>query len=103
MLALVVYIPDSHLETVKEALFAAGAGKIGNYDHCCFQSEGTGQFRPLANANPFVGTVGAVETCKEWRVEMVLEDGLRQKVEVALKKSHPYETPAYWIWKLENS
>lgn len=102
MLALVVYIPESHLEIVKDALFNAGAGRIGNYDSCCFQSEGTGQFRPLPEANPFLGKVGALETCKEWRVEMVFEDSLRQTVENALKKAHPYETPAYWILKLEN-
>jgi hypothetical protein len=103
MLALVVYIPESHLDVVKNALFAAGAGKIGDYDHCCFQSEGMGQFRPLAKAQPHLGKVGELEKVKEWRVEMVLENSLRSAVETALKESHPYETPAYWVLDLLNS
>ncbi len=103
MLALVVYIPESHLETVKDALFTAGAGRIGDYERCCFQTEGIGQFRPLANAQPFLGQVGEVEKVKEWRVEMVFAPSLREPVETALKAAHPYETPAYWILNLVNS
>lgn len=95
MLALVVYIPESDLETVKQAMFGAGAGRIGNYDQCCWQTKGKGQFRPLPGANPAVGKHGRLETVDEWKVEMVCEAAQVENVIAAMKKAHPYETPAY--------
>jgi hypothetical protein len=103
MLGLVVYIPESHLEEVKEALFAAGAGKIGDYEKCSFQTEGLGQFRPLENATPFLGKRGEIEKVKEWKVEMVLANEKKNEVIQALKNAHPYETPAFWLIDLLNS
>jgi hypothetical protein len=95
MLILVFYCPDSHVEAVKAAVFAAGAGRIGAYDQCCWQTLGRGQFRALDGANPAIGSQGVLEHVDEWRVELVLEAGRVEDVRVALLKSHPYETPAF--------
>lgn len=92
---LTVYIPDTHLEAVKEALFDAGAGQVGNYDRCAWQVLGTGQFRPLPGAAPYIGDIGRVEQVPEWRVELVVAENCLQAVVAALKSTHPYEMPAY--------
>ncbi|HRZ28416.1 MAG TPA: YqfO family protein [Spirochaetota bacterium] len=102
MYKLCFYVPDSHLERVKEALFKSGAGRIGNYDCCAWQVKGQGQFRALEGSNPFIGRINEVETVSEYKVEMVFEDRLREQIIRALKESHPYEEPAYDIWRLEN-
>lgn len=99
MYAICVYIPDSHLEKVKEAMFAAGAGRIGNYDSCSWQVLGEGQFRPLENANPSIGTIGDLERVKEWKLDLTCREDLIHNVIRAMKAAHPYETPAYHIWK----
>ena len=95
MYKLTVFIPDTALEPVKSALFAAGAGKIGNYEQCCWQVQGSGQFMPLAGSQPHIGTQDTLETVEEWRVEMVVADAHIKPVIEALKQTHPYETPAY--------
>lgn len=97
MLSLVFYVPEPDLERVKEALFAAGAGRIGHYDRCCWQTKGVGQFRALDGATPAIGAVGALERVDEWKVEMVCEEGLEGPVIEALLAAHPYETPAYHV------
>lgn len=99
MLKLTFYVPVDSKEVVKNALFDAGAGKIGNYDRCSFEMTGTGQFRALEGANPTVGKLGNLEKISEARVEMVLEDHILIDVIKALKNSHPYETPAYDVIK----
>ena len=99
MLSLIVYIPESHLEEVKNAMFQAGAGKMGNYDSCAWQAKGEGQFRPLENSNPYLGTQGTIEKVPEWKVELVCEDALIHQVIAAMKAAHPYETPAYLVGK----
>ena len=99
MLSLVFYCPESDLEKVKEAMFAAGAGRIGNYDRCCWQVKGQGQFRPLEGADPSIGSVGNVERVDEWKVEMVCEEANVGAVVAALHDAHPYETPAYHVLK----
>ncbi|KOG03019.1 Uncharacterized protein ABJ98_3995 [Pseudomonas syringae pv. aceris] len=88
------------MDEVKNAVFAAGAGRIGAYDHCAWQVLGQGQFRPLDGSQPFIGQSGVVESVQEWKVELVVADELIQQVVVALKQSHPYETPAYEVWRL---
>ena len=93
-----VYVPESHVESVKSALFEAGAGNFGNYDSCCWQTEGTGQFRPLEGAQPFYGEPGRVEHVKEWKLEFVVEETVLGAVLAALKRSHPYETPSFQYW-----
>lgn len=101
MFKLGLYVPVSHLERVKEALFAAGAGRIGNYEACCWQCPGQGQFRPLSGSQPFVGTAGRTETVEEYRVEMVCEDALLPRALAALRAAHPYEEPAFDVIRLE--
>jgi len=95
-----IFIPASHLEPVKQAMFAAGAGRIGLYDCCAWQTLGQGQFRALQGSNPFIGNQGVIETVEEYRVEMVCEDKFIKDVVTAMKQAHPYETPAYDVWQL---
>lgn len=85
---------------VKAAVFAAGGGRIGDYDHCAWQTLGQGQFRPLDGSQPFLGQTGQVEVVEEWKVELVVADELIAQVVAALRQSHPYETPAYEVWRL---
>lgn len=99
MLKLTFYVPVDHKEKVKNALFNIGAGKIGNYDMCCFETQGTGQFRALEGANPTIGKIGNLENVPEVRVEMVLDDHILSRALEALNESHPYETPAYDVVK----
>ena len=101
MFKLAFFVPASHVDVVKQAVFAAGAGRIGAYDSCAWQTLGQGQFRPLDGSRPFIGQSGVVESVEEWKVELVVADALIQQVVVALKQSHPYETPAYEVWRLE--
>lgn len=100
MYKIIFYVPATHLEAVKEAMFAAGGGHIGNYDQCAWQVLGTGQYRPLAAANPFQGTCGTKEVTPEYQVEMVCAPELIRAVVHALKTHHPYETPAYQVLEL---
>ncbi|MFC6635111.1 YqfO family protein [Microbulbifer taiwanensis] len=101
MYKLCIYIPESHLEQVKSALFAAGAGRIGDYDSCCFQLKGSGQFRPLDGSRPFIGRTGEVEQVAEYRVEMVCEDERVDAALAALRGAHPYEEPVFDLWRLD--
>ena len=95
MYKLTVFIPDAALEQVKSALFAAGAGTIGNYEQCFWQVQGIGQFMPLAGSQPNIGAQDTLESVEEWRVEMVVATAHIKQVIEALKQAHPYETPAY--------
>lgn len=97
MYKICFYVPESHAEQVKTAMFAAGAGKIGDYDSCCWQVLGEGQFRPLEGSQPYLGQQGAVEKVREFKVEMVCERQHMKAVIAALKQAHPYEEPAYDI------
>ena len=81
-------------------MFAAGGGRIGGYDSCCWQTPGQGQFRPLSGSQPFIGQSGQLERFREWKVELVVADALIQPAVNALKGAHPYETPAYEVWRL---
>ncbi len=92
---LCFYVPPSHVDAVKDAIFAVGAGALGNYEHCAWQVLGRGQFRPLAGSQPFVGRGGQLEVLDEYRVELVLPQALAVATVAALKQSHPYEEPAY--------
>jgi hypothetical protein len=100
MVKITFYAPKENAEQVKLAMFNAGAGRIGNYDSCCWQVLGQGQFRPLDGSNPHLGSQGSVEQVNEYRVEMVCEESLIKEVVQAMKKAHPYETPAYDIVKI---
>ncbi len=100
---LVTFIPTEHANKVKEAIFAAGAGSIGNYDSCGYNLEGTGSFRGNENTNPFVGEKGQIHYEKEIRFETIFPGYLQHKVISELLNSHPYEEVAYDIYPLENS
>lgn len=99
---LVTYVPTNHLDAVRNALFAAGAGHIGNYDEAAFSNEGTGSFRAMAGANPFVGQMGERHYEKEIRLEMVFPSANQATVIQALKLAHPYEEVAYNVTILAN-
>lgn len=102
MYKICFFVPADHAEKVKQAIFATGAGRIGQYDQCSWQTAGIGQFRPLSNSNPFIGEQNKLETVEEYKVEMVCdEEFIKQAIE-ALKASHPYETPAYEVYRMED-
>ncbi len=92
---LCFYVPETHLEPVKAAVFAAGAGRVGAYDCCCWEVLGQGQFRPLPGSAPFIGSAGEISQVREYRVELVCETQFIRAVVDALKEAHPYEEPAY--------
>ncbi len=95
--AWVVRVPASHADAVKEAVFGAGAGSVGDYDSCAYELSGRGQFRPGDDADPFLGERGEVEHVDEQRIEFVAEPHLRAKVHAALLSAHPYEEPSFDI------
>lgn len=101
MLKLIIYVPDSHVEVVKAAVFAAGAGKIGDYDCCSWQILGKGQFRALEGSDPYLGEQGKIEQVEEWRVETVVPDAVLQDVLHAMRQAHPYEEPAFDLFRME--
>ena len=90
-----LYVPESHLTAVKTALFEAGAGRVGNYDCCAWQTRGEGQFRPLEGSAPFLGNQGQVEIVIEYKLELVCEERCLKAAIAALKRAHPYEGVAY--------
>jgi hypothetical protein len=95
MYQLVFYVPKDHCEQVKDAVFAAGAGRFAGYASCAWQTEGMGQFKPLEGSTPFLGRVGEIERVAEMRVEMVCDDENLPHAIEALLSTHPYEQPAY--------
>jgi dinuclear metal center YbgI/SA1388 family protein len=99
---LVTFVPNAHTETVLQALYSAGAGQIGEYKNCSFQTEGTGTFLPTGNAQPHIGKTGEQERVTENRVEVIFPAHLESKILAALRKSHPYEEVAYYLSRLAN-
>lgn len=97
---VVTFVPAESAETVRQALAAAGAGRIGAYDSCSFTGTGEGRFRPLEGADPVIGAVGRLEVVPEVRVEVVAPRNLRSQVVRALLDAHPYEEPAYDVLEL---
>jgi hypothetical protein len=100
MYKLCYYVPEDFLDATKQAVFDAGAGKIGDYDQCCWQVKGTGQFRPLPGSDPFLGVQQQLEKVDEYRVELVCPEQSILAVIAALKAAHPYEEPAYDVVKI---
>jgi len=100
---LVIFIPVESVTKVSNAVFAAGAGVIGNYSNCSFAAEGTGTFLPLAGARPTIGKKGKYEKVPEVRFETIVPAEKLAKVITAMKKAHPYETPAFDCYKLYDS
>lgn len=101
MYKMCYFVPETHVEKTKQALFDAGAGRIGDYDSCAWQCLGRGQFRPLEGSDPFLGHAGEIEAVDEFKVELVCADELIKDALAALKQAHPYEEPAYEIYRME--
>jgi hypothetical protein len=101
LMQLVVYVPEDHVDAVRDAMFAAGAGAIGNYDECGWAVPGKGTFRPLDGANPYAGVQGMREAMEEQKLEMVVEPWKLTDVLAAMKSTHPYEEVAHGIWPLQ--
>ena len=99
---LVVFVPLSHADTVRQALGEAGAGKIGNYDFCSFSSRGTGRFRGNEKSNPAIGELGKYEEVEEERIEVVVPQEILKEVVEKVKNVHPYEEVAFDIYPLED-
>lgn len=96
---LVTFVPHEHVTDVSEALYQAGAGRIGNYSHCGFQTEGSGTFLPLDGAHPAIGRTGRRETVAEIKLESVVHARRMAPVLAALRRAHPYETPAFDVFR----
>ena len=99
---LAVFVPVSHIEQVRVAVARAGAGWIGNYSDCAFLIKGTGNFRPLAGSNPFIGRTGELEKVEEFRLETIVPENRKKNVLAAMHKAHPYEEVAYDLYPLAN-
>ena len=97
---LVVFVPPEALEVVRDAIFDAGAGRIGNYDRCSWYAEGIGTFRALEGADPYLGQVGREERVAELRLEAIFPEELEPDVIAAVRASHPYEEPAFDVYRL---
>ena len=100
MYSIAVYIPKSHLKQVKQAIFDAGGGSIGNYSHCCFEINGKGQFKSNDNAIPSIGNKNELSIVDEVKIEFVCNELNIKKVIKNMKIAHPYEEVAYHIVKL---
>lgn len=99
---IVVFVPETHTDIVREAMGNAGAGKIGNYSHCTFSSKGVGRFKPEVGANPHIGEVGKFEEVVEERIETVCLRENLQKVISAIKEAHPYDEVALDVYALDD-
>ena len=97
---IVVFVPREALDNVRSALFAAGAGRIGNYEHCSWYAAGTGTFLAGENAEPAIGERGREQRVSELRLETVFPEERQDEVVAALRAAHPYEEPAYDIYPL---
>ena len=100
MYKVVVFVPESHLENVKAAMFSAGAGCIGNYDCCSWQVKGEGQFRALEGSQAYIGELNKLEKVEEFRLELVCSESNIKPAIQALLNAHPYETPAFEVLKM---
>jgi hypothetical protein len=97
---LVVFVPREALDAVRNALFAAGAGRIGDYEHCSWYTEGTGTFLGGEGTDPAVGQKGREERVLELRLETVFPEERQVQIVEALRSAHPYEEPAFDIYPL---
>jgi hypothetical protein len=102
LMKLVSFVPQEDTYKVLEELHLAGAGVIGEYDHCSFRVEGTGRFKPGEKANPHIGNKNLLEEVKEERIEVIFPAAKKNDILQALNQSHPYEEPAYYLQELAN-
>lgn len=103
LMKISVFVPESHAEAVRSAIFSAGAGMIGNYDSCSYNMAGYGTFRAKEGANPYCGEIGELHCEDEVRIEAVFPSYKKDEVVRRMQKAHPYEEPAYDIIRLENN
>ena len=101
MFILYFTVPETHLEQVKNAIFATGAGSVGAYRYCAWQTLGEGQFMPLEGSSPFIGEPSQLERVPEYKVEIVATPLQIEAAVKALKEAHPYETPSYQVVRCE--
>ncbi|MBP6888429.1 MAG: hypothetical protein KBC21_01880 [Candidatus Pacebacteria bacterium] len=99
---LIVHSPLSHSQIIRNALGEVGAGKVGNYEYCSFTYTGIGRFRGNEKSNPAIGVVGQLEEVEEESIEIVMEESILRLAIQKLKEVHPYEEPAYEVYKLED-
>jgi hypothetical protein len=97
---LVVFVPEGALDSVRDAVFAAGAGRIGDYERCSWYTAGTGTFKGGERTEPTVGKAGREERVPEVRLETVFPAELQREVVAALRRAHPYEEPAFDVYAL---
>jgi len=97
---LVVFVPPEALDAVRDAVFGAGAGRIGDYERCSWYSAGTGTFLGGETADPTVGERGVEERVPELRLETVFPEEAHDAVVAALRRAHPYEEPAFDVYAL---
>lgn len=102
LVKIVVFVPTTHTDAVRDAMGNAGAGIIGNYSHCTFSAKGVGRFKPSEGANPAIGEVGKLESVEEERIETVCPKDKVKEVMAAIKQVHPYEKVALDIYPLLN-
>ena len=98
---IVVFVPETHTNIVREAMGRAGAGILGNYRFCSFSTKGVGRFQPEQGANPHIGEVGKLEAVPEERIEVTCPRAKIRAVIAAIKKVHPYEEVALDVYSLE--
>ena len=103
MVKIVVFVPETHADIIREAMGKAGAGRIGKYTFCSFSIKGIGRFKPGKGTNPKIGKIEKLELVKEERIEMVCEKQKLKNVRLAIKKVHPYEEIAIDVYSLEKA
>lgn len=102
MFKLVFFVPINEKEIVKNAIFSTGAGSLGNYSHCSFETIGKGQFIPLDGSNPAIGEHNEVEIVEEARIEILCSKENLKSAITAMIDAHPYEEVAYEVYELFN-
>jgi len=101
MYKLNYFVPTEAKEATKQALFEIGVGRYEYYECCSFETQGTGQFKPIDNANPHLGELNKIEKVQEYKVEMICSDALIKKAIEVLKEVHPYEEVAFEVFRME--
>lgn len=102
MKKIAVFVPTEATKTIREALAAVGAGQLGNYQGASFSSTGVGRFTPQVGAHPTIGKLAQEEQVQESKLEMIFPETIEEKVVTTLLANHPYEEPAYDIYRLDN-
>lgn len=100
LVKIVVFVPKTHTDVVRQVMGDAGAGSIGNYSHCSYSADGVGRYKPLEGAHPLIGKVGKFEEVQEERIEYVCERSKAKGVIAAIRKVHPYEEVAFDVYPL---